>query len=838
MTEIRQIIQEALVRSRGIRRKRAGLAAIAAFAGVMALMAVLDRAWMFDGPARWAGWIGGLAVAVVAAWRAAGSECHDEQTLAHQVEAEAGETTPVVATAIDPAVREASEREALAGIFLERLDRRAEEALRIAPPSFQGRLRIPAALVVAAGLALVAVVLVQGSRGLLRMMLPWQESPYTSLSLEGPAGILPEGQDFTLTVRVTGVPVGKVTLYRLGSAVPLAEAAPDGQGVVRLAVDGLDGPADFMVGGGDGQSDPLRVEPYLLPSIEEFEIVVTPPTYAAHAGFTESEPSFAALRGSDSHYRIRLKAPATSVSLEQDVAAREEEWVKPEERDALQTNVFGQPIGAEEPAAKKPGLPVFHPDPGDPLVWETDWDFAEPGDIVYRLVIKGDQGDVVRNDEAWRINVLPDAPPTVKIEGHNGDEVIKTGNEEVSLDLRAVDDVALAEARLIFRKPGGPHSEQVIVLPKELRRAWSGAELLALAPFELRPLDLLAVHAEVVDGNTLDGPGVGRSEVVFLEIPLPEAEDDGGGEGGGGGGGGSEPINPLELQKEILRATISLPDDAPSSEQEALAYDQRQNAEYVGMMEQMAIQEGAAAFVTVMQRARFAMETATETLEGDLLSYAVPAEERALAALIDAAKMIEEGESGLPMDGEAGDDAMKFTLRSSPPKGGTPSKTEDEAEKDEQDLRDLVKEVERQLAEQQELNKAAGQKPKDGQDAEGGQEGEEGELADQQKSLAEKARDAAAKARGMSGSEAGAGDPEAAAEDLERAAGLQEDASEALAGGKAESGSELGEESAEALAEALNELAAQLRTNTDDGEGHPPGYERLINDYLRSISYE
>ena len=53
-----------------------------------------------------------------------------------------------------------------------------------------------------------------------------------------------------------------------------------------------------------------------MPSIEAFEIEVTPPGYAAHAADTETAPSFSAFRGSRLRYRIRLKAPAVSVAVE------------------------------------------------------------------------------------------------------------------------------------------------------------------------------------------------------------------------------------------------------------------------------------------------------------------------------------------------------------------------------------------------------------------------------------------------------------------------------------------------------------------------------------------
>ncbi len=828
MTEIQQVIQDALLRYHQIRRKRAWLAAFAAFTVIVAIAALLDRIWMFSGPARWSGWIAGLAVAAWAARRAAGGACPDASALAHRVEAEAGETVPVVATAVDPAVRRTADRAALARLLLDRLDLRAAEAIQIAPPTFRGLLRAPAILAAVAAVAVITVVALQGGQGLLRMLLPWQASPYTTLVLEGPAEAFPEGHAFTLTARVSGVPVEKVTLYRQGSPEPLAEAAPDERGLVRLAVDGLDGPADFVVRGGDGRSEPLRVEPYFLPRIEAFQIAVTPPGYAVHAADTETTPSFSAFRGSRLRYRIRLKAPAVSVVVQRSARARKEEWLTDEERATLRRGPYGVPVGAEDPDAKNPAaekseVPVFHPDPADPRVWEADWDLPDPEDIVYRLAIDGEHGDRVRNDEPWRINVLWDEPPKVRIDGHNGGEVIRVGDELVRFDLSAVDDVRLAGVRLVYRKPGQPHASRVIVLAPDTRRTWSGAELLALAPLDLGPLDIVAVHAEAEDANTLDGPGVGRSEIVFLEVPLPESEDAGDDGGGGGGGGGQPPINPLELQMEILRSTMALPDDAPDSEGEALAHDQRQNAEYTGMIEQAAAAGGGltADLATALHEARLSMESAARILDTFPPANAVPPEEAALGSLIDAAKLLEDCKCELPP--AEGEDGMAFTLR--PPRGQSAASEggDEDAEKEREALHGLMEDVRRQLAEQQALNQASGQ---------------DGERADQQQSLAGQARSAASQARGIPASAGRRGDSRAAAEELDRAAGLQDDTAEALAGGEDEASTRLGEQSAEALAEALRELAAQLETGTYEGEAHPPGYERLINDYLRSISHE
>ncbi|MDG2122290.1 MAG: hypothetical protein P8J87_01240 [Verrucomicrobiales bacterium] len=820
MNEIQRIIQAAVDREHEIQRKRVWLAFFASLALVITLAAVLDRMWFLSGLTRWSGWLVGLTVAAWMAWRAAGSGGASASTIAHQVEAAAVENAPVVTTSIDPAVRRTAGGEPLAEALLERLDQQAAKAIRTAPPTFAGRLRAPVAFTAVAAAALVALVAIQGGQGLLRILVPWSSSPYTSLTLQAPDETFAEGEAFTLTANVSGVPVEKVSLYKNGSTELLAEATPDEYGMVQLRIDGLRKPAEFVVRGGDGTSKPLRIEPYSLPQIEAFEITVKPPGYGAHTASIKTEPSFSVFRGSRLLYRIHLKAPALSVAVERSAAAREDERLTDAERNTLKRGAYGVLVGSDEKNTAIPDVPTFRPDPNDPLVWEAEWDLPAPANIVYRLAVTGDRGDHVRNDEPWRINVLSDTPPVVRIESHNGDEVIKAGNETVQFDLSAVDDVRLAAARLVFRKPGQPHTRHEIPLPTETRRTWSGAELLDLAPLDLGMFDIVAVHFEAEDANAIDGPGVGRSEVVYLEVPPPESDEDD--SGGGGGGAGPPPINPLELQMEILRATMVLPSGAPRNEQESLAYDQQENAGFTGQLERAVISAGLFELAKALGKARQSMESAARLLTTQPPVEAVPDEEAALGFLIESAKLLEDSKDQLPQAGD-GEGQQSFTLRR--PKGGssTPEEGQEDTKNGRENLRKLMQEVQRQLAGQQALNQAAGN---------GGQ------LADSQQALAAEARSAAGRARGIMASASGSGDPRAAAEELERAAALQDDNAEALAGGDAETSAQLGAQSAEALGEALRELAAQLDSRLFGSEATASGYETMIKDYLRSISYE
>jgi hypothetical protein len=271
---------------------------------------------------------------------------------------------------------------------------------------------------------------------------------------------------------------------------------------------------------------------------------------------------------------------------------------------------------------------------------------------------------------------------------------------------------------------------------------------------------------------------------------------------------------------EILKATVVMPDNAPASDRETVAYDQRKNAEYTGMMARAAAGMFLQDLADVLEKARISMAAAVSVLDKKAAVQAVPDEEAALAHLIEAAKMLEDLKESM-QSAAAMEGGMTFTLSKPKPKSSSAKGEKEPGEKE--SLSKLLEEVQRQLAEQQKLNQT---------------KGEPAELSSQQQALAQDARSAARVAESIKPSASGRGDPKAAGEELERAAGLQDGNAEALARGEAEASKSLGEQSEQTLAKALREIAAQLGSGISESETYPPGYERLVDDYLRSISYE
>ncbi len=282
---------------------------------------------------------------------------------------------------------------------------------------------------------------------------------------------------------------------------------------------------------------------------------------------------------------------------------------------------------------------------------------------------------------------------------------------------------------------------------------------------------------------------------------------------------------------EILKTTLKLPADPPAKDLESLAYDQNQNAEYISMMETGAATAGLPELEDVLKKAHAAMVSATDLLEAGTAQKASLDEEAALGFLVAAAILMDkaEEEEKLPaLDGaEMSTDGMRFQLRPPPPpKPSSAPKEKEDSEKektDEEKVKALAEEVQRQLDAQEKLNKEGG---------------EPSESAEGQKALAEAALSAAEMAREMADSSNRNGDPKATAEELERAAKLQSDAANAIANGDFKASAELGKKSSEALNEALKELSNQMKAGGTGGEANTTTYKKLVNDYLRSISYE
>src|SRR5262249_42128562 len=130
-----------------------------------------------------------------------------------------------------------------------------------------------------------------------------------------------------------------------------------------------------------------------------------------------------------------------------------------------------------------------------------------------------EKGHAGGNESAYHIKALPDAPPKVEIPDP-GQDLRAEATNTVPVKISMTDDFGLREVRLVYHRLGGP--EQIITAKRDSERNSQFTAEIPLAALELKENELVAFHAEASDNNTLDGPGVGKSDVFFVEITNQE----------------------------------------------------------------------------------------------------------------------------------------------------------------------------------------------------------------------------------------------------------------------------------------------------------------------------
>ena len=577
--------------------------------------AVLDYFLVFPRSARA---ICFLALASAVIWQLvnfvkARARAISRKQIAGEVEKQSGQETLVITTAADEHVRETSVADEVGSSLLQRLDERAIELAR-STPLRSSRAVVPwRRALTAAVAALLIFGVVGGWVSYSRVLLPWAELPYTRVQLEGPADHVAALASFELTGTLRGRKTKVVELHNsFNDQVTKVAIRPDY--TFEISLPGISDTSTFWITAGDGTSNECEVRVFQPAEFDEFVIEVKPPKYASHLATVHDGPNFEVLRGSTLDYRVRLT------------------------REVKAVNLLILPDGTGRIIAARPFTKTE-----DPLVYRLETDkFSR--DLKYRLELTHADGKVSRNDEPFRILTLDDDPPHLTITGHNGKEVIKTGEEDVTVQLKATDDVGLSSAELVYRKIGNPGETQSLPLDSLLPMEIKASSLLKLAPLELQPLDVVAIHAEGRDGNTFDGPGIGKSQVVMIEVPEPPREEEGGG-GGGGGGGQAQVVNPLEMQKFILLDTSKLLAKSGPAQFTDLQKDQAEANHYTQLLvdkvkAQTEVNPRARGLAAQLELALSTMHLSQRQLKKAQRDPSVLAQEFAVATLTKAAQMM------------------------------------------------------------------------------------------------------------------------------------------------------------------------------------------------------
>jgi len=168
------------------------------------------------------------------------------------------------------------------------------------------------------------------------------------------------------------------------------------------------------------------------------------------------------------------------------------------------------PIGdAARVVVELPGRHVQADRAGDQFVAS----FVADADGPLEIYVESTSGERRIDYRARSIRVQMDEPPQVRILDPQEDLVVE-GRQPVLLHHNATDDHGVHELTLIIKLPNGEHLRRSLLSPSDdpQLRVY-GETSIRLDEFALAPADAVTVWLEAKDGNQVDGPGIGRSEV-------------------------------------------------------------------------------------------------------------------------------------------------------------------------------------------------------------------------------------------------------------------------------------------------------------------------------------
>jgi hypothetical protein len=253
-------------------------------------------------------------------------------------------------------------------------------------------------------------------------------------------------------------------------------------------------------------------------------------------------------------------------------------------------------------------------------------------DTDYWIELADEKGHRGGDDQPHHIKTLPDMPPKVEIEDPGQDTHASVTNK-LPIKISVADDFGVEQVEVVFHKLGG--SEKRVTANRQTDKpgeVTATAEL-DLASLDLKDFDLVEYHAEARDNNTLDGPGVGKSPVYFVEITNLESSP------GKGKAPPAQKVNLVEIQKQIIADTTALASDAAADKFQPLSLRQHEAKDFGQIYLDTLTASGAPAAATnEMQAAVKDMESAGSFLAGQKRSGALPPEESALAHLYQVLK--------------------------------------------------------------------------------------------------------------------------------------------------------------------------------------------------------
>ncbi|HEV8544533.1 MAG TPA: DUF4175 family protein, partial [Verrucomicrobiae bacterium] len=718
------------------------------------------------------------------------------------------------------------------------LEQRAGRDLQKIEVPYWNRPLRPALLLGALALVAILFVIVAsgGFTAFERAALPWANAAYTQVRVQPGDIEIPVGKDVEIKSTFLGrIPVQPQFQWQEeGNARwEFATLTRNETGEYNYPIKGVQKALHYRVSGSDAVSPEFKLQTYVPPEVKEWRVELDYPSYTKHAPSVQASPEITVVRGSTAKIQI-----TPSVKL---AKAR----------------------------VRFNGLPPMDLRPSDNGLWQGDLKINK--DTDYWVELADEKGHAGGNETAYHIKALPDAPPKVEIP-EPGQDLRAEATNTVPVKISMTDDFGLQEVKLIYHRLGGP--EQAVTARRDGETNSQFTAEIPLAPLGLKENELVAFHAEARDNNTLDGPGVGKSAVFFVEVTNEEGSKSKSQAQG-------QRVNLLVIQKQIIADTTALEAKASTEKFDELGKRQLDAADFGRLYLKSISVMGPTDAATEMQAAVNDMEKARGWLEQHTRDIAVPSEEDALAHLYQVLKKMPELQD-LPTMPQM---AKKKTNQ--PPVLQVvldAIKKQKKEEPNNKELADALQQAE-QMREQQasltigsqnsgsgsgqgEVQMVRASNPSDSQSkpqpangeakaneakagkagegkgnnpGENAKPGEDGEkLAEKENTLSKEARELADKLARLAGKDARLG--HSAAKKMNDAAAKMDEAAKAMAAGNMQKAGTKGSESGQSLDAAIALLDAIVNNRPEkrdvSKEDFPKEYETVIAEYLKKLSYE
>lgn len=467
-------------------------------------------------------------------------------------------------------------------------------------------------LLVAAGIAGGAVLIVTlaillvpgGNTAAWRALAPWSHAHYTTIEVKPGNNEVIEGADQEIEAVTAGKLLQTARLeWKTTASADWQYAAMQRAGSSRFlgVLPCVTGDVSYRVTSRDTRSPEFKLTSFIPPGYKSVRVRITPPAYTKEEAHEEGSADLTVLRASRLDYEFLTAGVLTNARLR---------------------------------FANGPSVPLTYHAEGR---WTNS--VVASKEAYYWLDLLDHKGRKGGNDKAFKLTLVQDEKPIVDVI-EPGLDVRSEPTNKISLTVSANDDYCVRALRLIYRKMNGPWYTNNITLPKGEAKEVETPAALDLTPLQLKPYEVAAYYVEALDNNTLDGPGVGKSPVYFVEYTTKE-------ETLGQCHGGSK-INLIEFEKQIIAATAGLPDTGEENKYRDVAGIQRQTKSY-GLIYQ---DNSVLALAPEQAREEFraaldAMDQASAKLDGGAGPTALASEESALRHLYETCRLLPELEAGM-----------------------------------------------------------------------------------------------------------------------------------------------------------------------------------------------